>query len=106
MIKLKNCPDCGVKPGNPHGKNCDVERCSVCGGQRLFDDCKGHDKLFARWTGIWPGTGEALALGLYCKWVEGKGWVKCQKEDPDSTADLNALAEELIHKELFVKPKK
>jgi hypothetical protein len=51
---LKNCHDCGTKPGYPHMPFCDVERCSVCGGQRISCECKGHDPSFARWTGLWP----------------------------------------------------
>lgn len=64
MTDLKRCHDCGVAPGSPHTGSCDVEVCSVCGGQRLGDDCTGHDPLFARWTGLWPGSAEADALGL------------------------------------------
>ena len=67
MERLKSCHDCGAVPGEIHSENCDVERCSVCGGQRLqcdVNDCKDHDKQFAKWTGIWPGKAEADYLGL------------------------------------------
>jgi len=62
--RLDLCHDCGAKPGECHGDNCDVERCSVCAGQRLMCDCKGHDKKFARWVGLWPGYAEAKELGV------------------------------------------
>jgi len=62
---LQDCPDCRAHPGAVHNTNCDVERCSACGGQRFSCCCGGkHDKSFARWTGIWPGYAEAMALGL------------------------------------------
>lgn len=62
--KLENCHDCGAKPGEKHLGNCDVERCSVCGGQKLDCDCKGHNRKFARWTGVCPGKAEANYLGI------------------------------------------
>ncbi len=64
MNKLTNCHDCSARPGQKHQEGCDVERCSVCGEQRLGCDCKGHDKEFAKWTGIWPGMAEANYLGI------------------------------------------
>lgn len=67
MNTLRKCGDCGAKPGQPHDPNCDVQRCSVCGGQRLQCDpteCVDHDPLFARWTGIFPGMAEAEYLGI------------------------------------------
>jgi len=72
----RNCPDCGVKPGQTHEGGCDVERCSSCGLQLISCDCgeyneetdcmenKPHDPAFARWTGFWPGHLEATALGI------------------------------------------
>lgn len=80
----QDCHDCGAKPGQIHSNNCDVEVCSVCGGQRLQCSCKGHDKAFARWTGFWPGGLEAQALGL----------------------DLNTLHSSKLYKLFFIKPKK
>ncbi len=62
--ELQDCHDCDAKPGEIHEDGCDVERCSVCRGQRLQCKCRGHDKAFARWTGIWPGKAEADYLGV------------------------------------------
>ncbi len=67
MEMLKSCHDCAAAPGEIHSENCDVERCSVCGDKRLqcdVNDCKDHDKKFAKWTGIWPGKAEADYLGV------------------------------------------
>jgi hypothetical protein len=81
---LSRCHDCGAIPGQPHDDGCDVERCSVCGGQRIQCDCVGHDKSFARWTGLWPGEAEADMLGL----------------------DMNGFYAKGFHKLFFVKPNK
>jgi len=61
---LGKCPDCAVQPGQQHKDYCDIERCSVCGGQTLVCNCNEHDKDFAKWTGIWPGQAEADYLGI------------------------------------------
>lgn len=50
--KLQKCHDCGVEPGKCHITGCDIEYCSICGDQYMCCGCKGHDKGFARWTGI------------------------------------------------------
>jgi hypothetical protein len=62
--KKQTCPDCGVEPRQAHHDGCDVERCSVCGLQRLGCGCQGHDPQFARWTGVWPGEAESELLGM------------------------------------------
>jgi len=62
--ELTECHDCGVMPGEKHIEGCDTEMCSVCGEQYFICRCEGHDKGFARWTGLWPGIAEAKALGL------------------------------------------
>ena len=80
--ELQLCHDCGAKPGEIHSEGCDVERCSVCGGQRIQCDCKKHDKSFARWTGLWPGDAEAQLLGM----------------------DLNQLYDSGVYKIFFIKP--
>jgi hypothetical protein len=84
--ELRNCHDCGAKPGEIHMDGCDTERCSVCGSQRLQCDgdpeCDEHDKAFARWTGIWPGYAECQLLGL----------------------TLNDLYDHNLYKIFFVKP--
>lgn len=60
-VLRENCHDCGAKVGRCHKAGCDVERCSVCKGQRLGCDCKGHSRKASKWTGFWPGTKEAAA---------------------------------------------
>ena len=63
-IMIENCLDCDVEPGKPHEPGCEIERCSVCGEQRITCACHVHDKFFARWTGIIPGHAEAKFLGI------------------------------------------
>jgi hypothetical protein len=50
----QRCPDCGAEIGEPHRKECDVERCSKCGGQRVSCNCDAHEQERSIWTGEGP----------------------------------------------------
>jgi hypothetical protein len=79
---LEECHDCGVGPGEVHERGCDTERCSVCGIQFIQCYHPGHDPGFARWTGLFPGEAEALALGI----------------------GLNTFMEKELYKIFFIRP--
>lgn len=79
---MRPCHDCGAEVNQKHLRGCDVARCLTCGGQRLSCDCKGDKGHGDIWTGVWPGTIEALEQKLICCWEDTKEWM----------ADLNTLA--------------
>lgn len=98
-LEKRTCGDCGVDPGTLHDAGCDVERCPECGGQMIGCGCHPEDTWPADsermpWTGIWPGEMECIEFGWYSKWAVGPGWVRCEKDSPEATPDLNRLGRE------------
>lgn len=103
MTTKRTCPDCGVRPGKAHEIGCDVERCALCGGQRLSCDCIDDTAKYAAiveklggplpWTGEWPGIAECREFGLWCHGepVRGIGYIPCDPGTLGATEDLNRL---------------
>ncbi len=91
MKEPTRCHDCDAGPGEMHESGCDVEQCPLCGGQAISCGCEWPEEV-ARlpWTGEWPGSEDAKALGFFCK-AEGQGWAPCGPDDPAAQPDLNRL---------------
>lgn len=92
----EHCPDCQVKIGRRHLPSCDVERCPICGGQFFSCGCPRRDRKYRRllWDGHFYGKAadDALALrGLFSRWADSGGWVKCGPGDAGAKPDYNAL---------------
>tara|TARA_R110002049_G_scaffold215606_1_gene387053 strand:+ start:13193 stop:13795 length:603 start_codon:yes stop_codon:yes gene_type:complete len=64
MDKKEKCPDCGAAVGKPHKNGCDVQRCSICGSQKISCNCTDRDPLASVWTGEWPKRVTQIDLQL------------------------------------------
>lgn len=100
-----DCPDCGVAPGQPHQRLCDVTRCQICGEQQL--SCPHPEpETEPLWLGISPGEAECIEYGWFARFDPGKpGWISCEPDAPGATPDLNRLhAEATWNGQRWVKP--
>lgn len=91
----RECFDCGTRLATLHKPGCDIEQCPNCG--RQFISCPCPPKLKRKrlpWTGEFPGTAECLEFEWYSRWVTGRGWVRCLRDDPGAGPDINRLHEE------------
>lgn len=68
------------------------------GGEAIIADC--CDKIVGdvdrmKWTGIWPGIKECQKYNLWSKRnPDGPGYIKCDKDDPEASEDLNSLLDD------------
>lgn len=103
-VPQEKCPDCGVKIGESHQGGCDIEHCPACGQQAIIhgssgpgdrdDECKGLPDKGTVWTGVFPGTDEAAALGLFTRWDETKKqWIQCSTSEPNARPDIGGYHE-------------
>lgn len=61
------CPDCRALSRQRHLDQCDVQRCSDCGSQRITSDCPGHDPAISSWTGELPDRFLKLTFEEACE---------------------------------------
>lgn len=85
------CPECGVAPGRPHAVDCDIARCLYHGGQRWRCQPGWHDCGQDVWTGQWPGEADAIALGLWSRWLPTGRWELCPPDAPGARPALSFL---------------
>jgi len=117
-MERTTCHDCGVKVGEYHLPNCDIERCPKCGGQLLSCGCfiyenedNGYfnEKEFEKyerekWSGIMYEDAHIYAEehDLWVFWGPGyapryqKGWIKCDKNHPGAKHDLNTSSSHIM----------
>jgi len=92
----EKCPDCGAGVGEEHSRNCDIERCSVCGIQSLMcfehekEHEKEHDPAKVVWDGYRPGVMECYDRGWFAKFVPNMGFMRTN--NTDDPVDLNRWA--------------
>jgi hypothetical protein len=121
MHPPRPCNDCGAVPGELHVLGCAQERCALCGGQCIACDCvyelqgvrwyereeEPDEEMFAvldaavearggrlPWQGEFPGSAACRAFGFWSRWVNGRGWVSCERETEGAGEDLNRLCVE------------
>jgi hypothetical protein len=103
MLEKHDCHDCGARPSRLHQVGCDTEQCPKCGSQRISCGCGAWKMKRIPWSGVFPGTVEAIEYGWFVKWIPdvvgtyapGR-WVPCVKSDPHAEPDLNRVVRECV----------
>lgn len=88
---MRNCPDCGTFPNDWHDDGCDVERCGICGRQRLSCECPKDCRVARiKWDGYSAYSYEKQQCRVLGYWIrfEGSHWVPCESTDVGAVEDI------------------
>lgn len=94
---MKDCHDCGAKPGELHAFGCDMEACHVCGMQAISCEHRGiwrEDYRRVPWDGEGVLRRAARRFDLWCVVGAWREWVPCAPGTPGARLDLNRVPEE------------
>lgn len=80
------CPECMAEPGALHMQGCDVERCRLCGGQRISCACNDVDVEC-------PCEGTGIINGCLCDYCDGDGVLGQSDRTDAERAELEARVE-------------
>ncbi len=101
LAAVERCPDpeCNVKLGEQHRRDCTQTLCLTDGIQRILHLTEppsgDHDCGQAVWIGYPNGAIEAVAQGWFVRPAaagpDGAGWVPCGQDEPGAVPDLDAV---------------
>ena len=85
---MKNCHDCGAKPGELHKEGCDSPHCIICGIQLL--QCGHYPEGNSIHSGVELQEIKIIAevLCLYSR-MGINGWESCSEHDKGANYNLN-----------------
>lgn len=100
---LRDCGDCGAKPGERHDPGCDVAQCALCGGQLIGCDCvyevngigrsnmeATHPEIYRNGASpeMWKRyDAEVAKIGGPLVWSGTDGCVQFSNDDPGAEPD-------------------
>ena len=91
---MRNCGDCGAKPGQLHIPGCDMEECPICGKQIIT--CPHCEEVTPEQSMPWEGERRleqaARRYGWYCRWQSRSSrWETVTADAEDAMPDGNRV---------------